>query len=124
MIDITITDLLIRMDRHIKDQRKPRIEDVKTWIKSLDRIRARDDQAVRGFIDRDIQQRKEIERLKGELDVADRQMEAAHRVMDRNDAQIERLCDAITQAAELCNRFDVLTARMVLLDALAKKEGN
>jgi len=42
----------------------------------------------------------EIERLKGELDVADRQMEAAHRVMDRNDAKIERLWESLDWYAE------------------------
>jgi hypothetical protein len=66
MTDLTLTDVLRRMDRRIKDQRKPSIEDVKTWAEALYRIRARDDQAVRGFIDRDIQQRKEIERLREE----------------------------------------------------------
>jgi hypothetical protein len=73
MTDLTLTDVLRRMDRRIKDQRKPGIEDVKTWAEALYRIRARDDQAVRGFIDRDIQQRKEIERLRealGHLDAA------------------------------------------------------
>jgi len=68
MTDLTLTDVLRRMDRRIKDQRKPGIEDVKTWAEALYRIRARDDQAVRGFIDRDIQQRKEIERLREALD--------------------------------------------------------
>jgi hypothetical protein len=68
MTDLTLTDVLRRMDRRIKDQRKPSIEDVQGWADALYRIRARDDQAVRGFIDRDIQQREEIERLREERD--------------------------------------------------------
>jgi hypothetical protein len=38
------------------------------------------------------------------------------------DAKIERLKDAIAQAADACNHFDVRTARAILLDALDKED--
>jgi len=98
MTDLTLTDVLRRMDRRIKDQRKPGIEDVKTWAEALYRIRARDDQAVRGFIDRDIQQRKEIERLR--MEYAEYREVSANE-SDAREAEIERLREENTRLRSL-----------------------
>jgi hypothetical protein len=60
----------------------------------------------------------EIARLHSDLETAERVLDAQTDFRK----EIERLNAAITQAADLCDRFDVRTARMVLLDALAKED--
>jgi hypothetical protein len=59
------------------------------------------------------------------LDWADRIEEEINTLSAANDwskGEIERLQDAIAQAADACNHFDVRTARAILLDALAKED--
>jgi len=72
----------------------------------------------------------EIERLREESDGLRNHLKAfedsggvaAHAEVFRRGADIERLNAAITQAADLCDHFDVRTARTILLDALGRIE--
>jgi hypothetical protein len=61
---------------------------------------------------------REIERLTRLVEITRFDAKQHSEALDK----IERLNAAITQAADLCDRFDVRTARMVLLDALAKED--
>ena len=85
MNDMTLTDIISEMRQRVKDQCEPGIENVKVWAESLYRLRARDDQAFRGFLDRDTQQRLEIESLKEKLEI---EIECSKKNAERKNAEI------------------------------------
>jgi len=68
---------------------------------------------------------EEIKRLTKERDEArDERIKVVMEDIERADSatEIEQLQDAIAQAADACNHFDVRTARAILLDALAEED--